>query len=123
MQTMLAVRMHRYGGPDVLFYEEVPRPRPEEGELLVRVEAAAVNPVDWKIREGYLREMLHHSLPLIMGWDVQPDAAVLTELAKLVDAGKLRTYLEAVLPLVEAPRGQEMSQAGHVRGKIVLKVV
>ncbi len=70
MQAMNAVRMHRYGGPEVLVYEEVPRPRPEEGEVLVRVEAAAVNPVDWKIREGYLKEMLPHSLPLIMGWDV-----------------------------------------------------
>ena len=312
MQTMLAVRMHRYGGPDVLVYEEVPRPRPAQGELLIRVEAASVNPVDWKIREGYLREMLPHSLPLIMGWDVsgvvaatgpgvtrfkvgdevfsrpdllrdgtyaeytvireaevafkpasvdhlhaaaiplagitawqslieaarlepgqrvlihgaaggvgsyavqlakwrgaqviatasshnhdylrglgadeavdyrragfeeaigtvdvvfdtiggetqerswqmlkrggtlvsiiappsadkaaaygvrqafvfiQPDAAVLAELAKLVDNGNLRIYLEEVLPLAEARRAQEMSQGGHVRGKIVLKVV
>jgi NADPH:quinone reductase-like Zn-dependent oxidoreductase len=70
MQTMKAVRIHTYGGPEVLVYEEVPRPQPEKGEVLVRVEAAAVNPVDWKIREGYLREMLPHSMPLIMGWDV-----------------------------------------------------
>ena len=312
MQTMKAVRIHTYGGPEVLVYEEAPRPQPEKGELLVRVEAAGVNPVDWKIREGYLKEMLPHSLPLIMGWDVsgvveatgpgvtrfriddevfsrpdllrngtyaeyvviretevavkpesvdhihaaaiplagltawkslietarlapgqrilihgaaggvgsvavqlakwrgahviatasaqnhdylqklgadevidyrkvrfeevtskvdvvfdtiggdtqerswevlheggilvsivkppsaetaaarrvrqafvfiQPDAAVLTELAKLVDTGMLRPYVEAVLPLVEARRAQEMSQGGHVRGKIVLKIV
>lgn len=312
MQTMKAVRIHTYGGPEVLVYEEVPRPQPENGEVLVRVEAAAVNPVDWKIREGYLKEMLPHRLPLIMGWDVsgvveetgpgmtrfkggdevfsrpdllrdgtyaeyvviretevafkpgsvdhlhaaaiplagitawkslieaggvapgqrvlihgaaggvgsyavqlakwrgahviatasvhnhdylhglgadeavdyrsvrfeeaarevdvvfdtiggntqerswqvlkkggilvsiitppsaekaaahgvrkafvfiQPDAAVLAELAKLVDAGKLRPYVETVLPLSEARRAQELSQGGHVRGKIVLKVV
>ncbi|HLO27180.1 MAG TPA: NADP-dependent oxidoreductase [Geobacteraceae bacterium] len=312
MHTMKAVRIHTYGGPEVLVYEEVPRPQPGQGEVLVRVEAAAVNPVDWKIREGYLREMLPHALPLIMGWDVsgvveetgpgvtrfragdevfsrpdllrdgtyaeyvviretevalkpgsvdhlhaaaiplagltawkslieaagaapgqrvlihgaaggvgsyavqlakwrgahvtatasapnldylrrlgadeiidyrsvrfedvtgdvdvvidtiggdtqqrswqvlkrggilvsiisppppeqaaahgvrqafvfiQPDAAVLAELAKLVDAGKLRPYVEAVLPLAEARRAQELSQGGHVRGKIVLKVV
>lgn len=311
MDTMKAVRIHTYGGPEVLVYEEVPRPQPGHGEVLVRVEAAAVNPVDWKIREGYLREMLRHSLPLIMGWDVsgvveetgpgvtrfragdevfsrpdllrdgtyaeyvviretevafkpgsvdhhhaaaiplagltawkslieaagvvpgqrvlihgaaggvgsyavqlakwrgahvtatasapnhdylrrlgadevidyrsvrfeevtghvdvvfdtiggdtqerswqvlkrggilvsiisppppekaavhgvrqafvfiQPDAAALAELAKLVDAGKLRPYVEAVLPLAEARRAQELSQGGHVRGKIVLKV-
>jgi NADPH:quinone reductase-like Zn-dependent oxidoreductase len=311
MDTMKAVRIHTYGGPEILVYEEVPRPQPEQGEVLVRVEAAAVNPVDWKIREGYLKEMLPHSLPLIMGWDVsgvieatgpdvtrfkvgdhvfsrpdllrdgtyaeyvviretevafkpesidhihaaaiplagltawksliqvaevvsgqrvlihgaaggvgsyavqlakwrgahviatasarnheyllrlganevidyqtlrfeevieevdvvfdtiggdtqerswqvlkkggilvsiitpplaekaaahgvrqafvfiQPDAAVLTELAKLVDAGKLRPYVETVLPLAEARRGQELSQEGHMRGKIVLKV-
>jgi NADPH:quinone reductase-like Zn-dependent oxidoreductase len=312
MKTMKAVRIHTYGGPEVLVHEEVPRPQPELGEVLVRVEAAGVNPVDWKIREGYLREMLPHSLPLIMGWDasgvieatgsgvtrfkvgdevfsrpdllrdgtyaeyvviretevafkpesvdhlhaaavplsgltawkslieaaglapgqrvlihgaaggvgsygvqlakwrgahviatasahnhdylrelgadevvdyrrmrfeevtgevdvvfdtiggdtqerswqvlkqggilvsiisppsaekaaahgvrqafvfIQPDAAVLAELAKLVDAGKLRPYLETVLPLAEARRAQELSQGGHVRGKIVLKVV
>jgi NADPH:quinone reductase-like Zn-dependent oxidoreductase len=312
METMKAVRIHNYGGPEVLVYEEVPRPQPEQGELLVKVEAAGVNPVDWKIREGYLKEMLDHSLPLTMGWDVsgvvaetgpgvtrfkigdevfsrpdlvrdgtyaeyvviretevafkpvsidhlhaaaiplagltawkalvetaglapgqkvlihgaaggvgsyavqlakwrgahviataseynhdyllelgadevvdyrlvhfediardmdavfdtiggitqerswrvlkkggilvsivsppspekaaaygvrqafvfiQPDAAALAELANLVDAGKLRPNLEAVLPLAEARRAQELSQRGHVRGKIVLKVV
>lgn len=312
MPTMKAVRIHTYGGPEVLVHEEVRRPQPKTGEVLVRVEAAAINPVDWKIREGYLREMLPHSLPLIMGWDVsgvvaalgqgvtrfrvgdevfsrpdllrdgtyaeyvviretevafkpqsvdhlhaaaiplagltawkslieaagiapgqkvlihgaaggvgsygvqlakmrgarviatasahnhdylrwlgadetidyrtapfeelagkvdvvfdtiggdtqerswqllnkggilvsiispppadkaaaygvrqkfvfiQPDVAVLAELAQLVDAGQLRTSLESVLPLAEARRGQEMSQGGHVRGKIVLKIV
>jgi NADPH:quinone reductase-like Zn-dependent oxidoreductase len=70
MKTMKAVRIYSYGGPEVLVYEDVPRPQPEQGEVLVRVEAAAVNPVDWKIREGYLKEILDHSLPLIMGWDV-----------------------------------------------------
>lgn len=311
MQIMKAVRMHTYGGPEVLVHEEVPCPQADNGELLVRVEAAAVNPVDWKIREGYLRELLPHQLPLIMGWDVsgvvaatgpgvtrfhvgdevysrpdlmrdgtyaeytvireaeaafkpksvdhihaaaiplagitawkaligtagvvsgqqvlihgaaggvgsyavqlakwrgahviatasehnhdylrrlgadevidyrsqrfeniardmdvvfdtigsdtqerswqvlkkggilvsivsppseeqaaahgvrqefvfiQPDVAVLTELAELVDAGKIRPFVEAVLPLGEARRAQELSQAGHVRGKIVMKV-
>ncbi|TWJ16564.1 NADP-dependent oxidoreductase [Geobacter argillaceus] len=70
MQIMKAVRIHTYGGPEVLVHEEVPLPRPQNDEVLVRVRATAVNPVDWKIREGYLREMLPHSLPLIMGWDV-----------------------------------------------------
>jgi NADPH:quinone reductase-like Zn-dependent oxidoreductase len=70
METMKAVRIHKYGGPECLVYEEVVRPQPGSGEVLVRVEAAAVNPVDWKVREGYLKEMLYHSLPLILGWDV-----------------------------------------------------
>lgn len=70
MNTMKAVRIHAYGGPEVLKYEEVPRPEPGHGELLVRVHAAGVNPVDWKIREGYLKQALNHSLPLIPGWDV-----------------------------------------------------
>ena len=70
METMKAVRIHTYGGPEVLKYEESPRPKPGAGEVLVRVHAAGVNPVDWKIREGYLKEYLPHSLPLILGWDV-----------------------------------------------------
>ena len=70
MKTMKAVCIHGYGGPDVLVYEEVPRPFPGPGEVLVRVHAAGINPVDWKIREGELKAQLHHRFPLILGWDV-----------------------------------------------------
>jgi len=70
MNRMKAIRIHRHGGPEVLEYEEAPRPEPGEGEVLVRVRAAGVNPVDWKIREGYLQSALRHSLPLIPGWDL-----------------------------------------------------
>lgn len=68
--TMKAVRIHAYGGPEVLHFEEVPMPAPGPGDLLIRVQAAAVNPVDWKIREGYLQGFLKHKLPLILGWDL-----------------------------------------------------
>jgi NADPH:quinone reductase-like Zn-dependent oxidoreductase len=67
---MKAVCIYSYGGPDVLVYEDAPCPHPGDGEVLVKVHAAGINPVDWKIREGHLREMLHHTLPLILGWDV-----------------------------------------------------
>jgi NADPH:quinone reductase-like Zn-dependent oxidoreductase len=70
MDMMKAVRMHSYGGPEVLVYEEVPRPSPGTGEVLIRVHAAGINPVDWKIREGYLKQMREYTLPLIPGWDV-----------------------------------------------------
>ena len=70
IQTMKAVRIHQYGGPEVLKFEDAPRPQPGAGELLIRVHAAAVNPVDWKIREGHAKERIGHSLPLILGWDV-----------------------------------------------------
>jgi NADPH:quinone reductase-like Zn-dependent oxidoreductase len=68
--TMKAVRIHHYGGPETLQYEDAPRPQPGAGEVLIRIYAAGVNPVDWKIREGYLKDMLPTSLPLIPGWDV-----------------------------------------------------
>lgn len=67
---MKAVRLHAYGGPNGLRYEDAPRPVPAAGEVLVRVHAAAVNPVDWKIREGYLRGFLPLTLPHILGADV-----------------------------------------------------
>lgn len=86
MQMMKAVRIHAYGGPDVLTYEDVPRPQPADDELLIRIYAAAVNPVDWKVREGYLKEMLGHRLPLIPGWDV---SGVVTEIGAQVSRFKV----------------------------------
>jgi NADPH:quinone reductase-like Zn-dependent oxidoreductase len=65
-----AVRIHRYGGPEVLQYEDAPPPNPLPGDVLIRVHGAAINPVDWKVREGYLRERVKHTLPLVLGWDV-----------------------------------------------------
>ena len=70
MKTMKTVCIYGYGGPEVLTYENASRPYPVDKEVLVRVHAAGINPVDWKIREGHLKEMLHHTLPLVLGWDV-----------------------------------------------------
>ena len=70
MKTMKAVCIYSYGGTEVLAYEDAPRPHAGDGEVLVRVHAAAINPVDWKIREGHLKGMLHHTFPLVLGWDV-----------------------------------------------------
>ena len=74
---MKAVSIYYYGGPGVLAYEDAPRPHPAPGDVLVRVHAAGINPVDWKIREGHLKEMLHHTLPLVLGWDVSGVVAAL----------------------------------------------
>ncbi|HXX18604.1 MAG TPA: NADP-dependent oxidoreductase [Candidatus Acidoferrum sp.] len=70
MATMKAVRIHEYGGPEVLRYEDAPRPEPGPGEVLIRVHAASVNPVDWKVRAGYAKNMLKYKMPFIPGWDV-----------------------------------------------------
>lgn len=70
MKTMKASRIHAYGGPEVLVYEDAPRPEPAKGEVLVRVHAAGVNPFDWKVRAGYLKESIPYALPLIPGWDL-----------------------------------------------------
>jgi NADPH:quinone reductase-like Zn-dependent oxidoreductase len=69
-QTMKAIRIHEYGGPEVLQYEHAPRPQPQAGEVLVRVHAAGVNPIDWKVREGHMKDFWPHKFPLILGWDL-----------------------------------------------------
>ncbi len=68
---MKAVRIHKYGDASVLTYEDVPMPRlVSTHDVLIRVVATSVNPVDWKIREGYLKQMISYQLPLTLGWDV-----------------------------------------------------
>jgi len=70
MATMQAVRLHSFGGPEVLVLEEAPRAQAGVGEVLIRVHAAGVNPLDWKARAGHVKAWLPHKLPLIPGWDV-----------------------------------------------------
>jgi NADPH:quinone reductase-like Zn-dependent oxidoreductase len=74
MQTK-AIRFHDYGGAQVLRFEEIERPAPKAGEILVRVHAVSVNPVDWKIREGLLRKRFNLPLPVIPGGDLSGEVA------------------------------------------------
>jgi NADPH:quinone reductase-like Zn-dependent oxidoreductase len=68
-ERMLAVRIDRFGGPEVMQLVEVPVPRPADGELLVRIGAASLNPVDWKIREGRYPVVKEDRLPYALGRD------------------------------------------------------
>src|SRR5436190_5249963 len=68
-KIMKAIRIERYGNEEVLELADVERPRPAAGQVLVKVKAAAVNPVDWKIRDG-LGELFGLKLPLILGCEV-----------------------------------------------------
>src|ERR1700730_1466577 len=85
-QTMKAIRIHNYGGPEVLHYEDTPRPQPQAGEVLIRVHAAGVNPIDWKVREGHMKEFWPHKFPLILGWDL---SGVVEELGRGVSRFKI----------------------------------
>ncbi|MDX3457399.1 NADP-dependent oxidoreductase [Streptomyces sp. ME02-8801-2C] len=66
---MHAARYHEYGGVETLVVEQAPDPHPGPGEIRVRVAAAGVNPVDWKVRSGAARQMLPVDLPAIPGRD------------------------------------------------------
>jgi NADPH:quinone reductase-like Zn-dependent oxidoreductase len=68
--TMKAIVVQKYGGPEVLKYEDAPRPEPKEDQILVRVIAAAVNPVDGMIRSGKFANYFHTTFPLIPGYDI-----------------------------------------------------
>ncbi len=67
---MKAIRIHRYGAPEVLTLDEVDAPAPGPRDLLVRVCASSVNPVDCKIRMGGQRNVIRYRLPWILGLDV-----------------------------------------------------
>jgi len=67
---MKAVVFHQYGGPNELKLEELPDPTAGEGELLIRVAAASMNPIDWKIRSGAMKQMFPVEFPSIPGYDV-----------------------------------------------------
>jgi NADPH:quinone reductase-like Zn-dependent oxidoreductase len=67
---MKAVRIHSFGDPEVLHLEEVDTPKPQPGEVLVKVGAAGINPVDYKIRQGKYPKITAAQLPIILGRDV-----------------------------------------------------
>lgn len=74
---MRAVRFREYGGSEKLAVETVPRPEPKANEVLVKVRYAGVNPVDWKIRAGYLKSFMPVSLPYTPGIDFAGTVAAL----------------------------------------------
>ncbi len=67
---MKAIRIHGFGGPEVLKYEDAPQPIPAADEVLIKVHASGVNPIDWKIRDGHAKGLFPINFPLTPGWDV-----------------------------------------------------
>src|SRR4051812_22938260 len=92
-QQMLAIRIHEFGGPEVLKLEPAPRPAPGAGEMLVRVHAAGVNPIDWRIRAG---PGFGAKLPYIPGFDM---SGVVDELGPNVTKFKKGDEIFAMLDL------------------------
>src|ERR1051325_64011 len=67
---MKAIRIHQYGGPEVLAQVEMQRPAPGANEALIKVHAASVNAGDWKMRAGDMKDVLPLALPATLGSDV-----------------------------------------------------
>ncbi|NHZ87435.1 zinc-binding dehydrogenase [Massilia sp. CCM 8733] len=72
-----AVRIHAYGGADVVRVDQVDVPAPAAGEVLVRVRAAGVNALDWKIRQGYLQAVFPLALPATLGIELAGEVMAL----------------------------------------------
>ena len=105
-RTMHAVLIRRFGGPEVVEFAEVPVPEPRAGELLLKVEAASLNPVDWKIRSGKYPQVKDDKLPYVLGRDfsatvVHSDAAAFAQGTLVhgllgIERGSLAQYVVAL---------------------------
>src|SRR5580658_2886361 len=97
---MKAVQMHGYGGVEQLRYEEVPAPIPGPNEVLVKLAATSVNPIDWKIRRGDRKATVTLQFPVILGRDVAGEVSVAGasgfKVGQKVMALGNRTYAELV---------------------------
>ncbi len=67
---MQAIVLHQYGGPEELKYEDFPDPKTGPGEVLVRVHAASINPIDWKLRSGAAKHIYPLTFPTVLGRDI-----------------------------------------------------
>ncbi|MEU3648059.1 hypothetical protein AB0E59_32075 [Lentzea sp. NPDC034063] len=108
---MNAVRFHEFGDPSVLRYEDVERPVPAAGQVLVEVAAMSFNAVDAGIRAGYLREVFPVALPHTPGIDVAAAEFVVASADALVNAPASLPLAWSARPFRpwRSPRGRRCS--------------
>ncbi|ADB67396.1 NADP-dependent oxidoreductase [Listeria monocytogenes] len=83
---MKAVVIENYGGKEELKEKEVAMPKAGKNQVIVKEAATSINPIDWKLREGYLKQMMDWEFPIILGWDV---AGVISEVGEGVTDWKV----------------------------------
>lgn len=105
---MKAMVIDGFGGPEKLHWAELPTPVAGPGEILIKLAATSVNPVEWKIREGYLAQAFPHRFPLILGWDAAGTVAALGPNVHGFQPG------DAVYAYVRKPEVQWGSYADYV---------
>src|SRR3954465_11813637 len=93
---MKAIRYHEFGGTEVLRHDELERPVPAAGQVLVKVVATSFNPVDDHIRLGVLAQMIPTPLPITPGLDL---AGTVVELGDEISELRLGDHVIAMLPL------------------------
>ncbi len=86
MTKTKAVVINQYGGKEQLTDATVTLPELSAHQVLVKVKATSVNPIDWKLREGYLQQMMSWEFPIILGWDV---AGIIEEVGSQVSDWKV----------------------------------
>jgi len=121
---MKAVLLLGYGGVDQLSYGDAPDPKPADDEVLIRVAATSVNPVDWKIREGYMKQIMPLELPAILGRDVAGEVVSAgskvqqfkagDKVLGLVNHGYAEMLTAKADDLALIPEGLSMEQAGVI---------
>ncbi|MDZ7970345.1 MAG: NAD(P)-dependent alcohol dehydrogenase [Nostoc sp. DedSLP03] len=112
---MKAVVIRRYGATEVLQYEEVEQPKIEPTQLLVKVRASSVNPIDWKIRQGMLSLITGSNFPKILGFDVAGDVVA-------VGSGVTRFKLgDAIYGCTSFPGGSYAEFAAVPENVVALK--
>lgn len=119
---MKAVLLRGYGGVDQLEYAETPTPEPVPGEVLVKVISTSINPVDYKIREGALKERMPLKFPAILGRDVAGEVAALgsgvtqfkvgDRVMGLVNHSYAEFLTAKVEDLTKIPEGLDAKEAG-----------
>lgn len=125
---MKAVRIHGYGEADVLTFEEVTRPTPKEGEVLIKVYATTVNPFDCWVHRGFMDSYFHYTFPLVVGTDVagvieevgpgvtefSPSDPVYGRTGVYKDGGNAEYALAAVFEVARKPESLDYVHAAAV---------
>jgi NADPH:quinone reductase-like Zn-dependent oxidoreductase len=94
---MKAAYISRYGSQEVLQYGDVPEPSIKANQMLVKVYASSINPIDWKIRNGMLQVITGYNFPLILGFDVAGEVAqVGSKVTKFSPGDAIYAYLDYV---------------------------
>lgn len=76
---MKAVYIEQYGSVENLIVGDIAKPEIDPDQVLIKVHGAGVNPVDWMVRDGFLKDSSEHKLPLIVGWDASGEIAQVGE--------------------------------------------